>query len=442
MNNLNHNFKELYTFKNDFGNLRQEIEDKVELANEVQSIVDNTSYEIGVNFGDVNIEEDNASGVIKTLTVFLKSGDSPIVISDHNFTLERNTVLYIDLADATPTLKKGNQVITSAATYGAGAFYLDKKILILANHYGSWIGAISGQFLAAANKVKIGDNPNLMAQKVGDDYFVYVKSKLNDLRYARYKIEYKEQAYAAGEIRSNVKVHTINEVMNVARNVDGTFNEYSQIAQSGAWDLAIRESGVSDGSGGIAHGDEIEGHFTVLVDGIEISNVSEELAAYNTLEFISGSTVYRDSQTYSTLTPLATHTKSYLFESDRMGSMEMDSKLIMQRDASLLYAYLSMAPVTKTYTNRAISDIDSETNILTSPAPTHEWRENIRKITVYGTNVSVSAEVLEQETPGTPVAKVEEVHYNKIYFNSVTNGQSVSAGDVLRTKSLFNISLR
>ena len=172
------------------------------------------------------------------------------------------------------------------------------------------------------------------------------------------------------------------------------------------------------------------------------TEITEELKSYQRIEFVAASTVYRDSKTYSTLTPLARHFKSFYFDAARPGEMTMDSKVVMLRDATLLYAYLSMAPVSKHYTNRAISDIDLEENVLTQNSPIHEWRRNIKRISVWGTNVHVRAEVLDMVSTGTPVSKVEETLYNKIYFNSITNGESVSNGDVLRTKTRFTIDTR
>src|SRR5690606_14526544 len=105
---------------------------------------------------------------------------------------------------------------------------------------------------------------------------------------ARYKIEYKDVPYSASDAKSNVKVHTINGVNMVTRNIDNTFTDNGQIVLGGAWDCAIREASTTDGVGGIAHGDEIETMFKIKVNG-KFGSPSTTLTAYDSIEFIAGS---------------------------------------------------------------------------------------------------------------------------------------------------------
>lgn len=407
--------------------------------------IDNTAFKIGATFENTSWDAEGANGTIAYLQIFLGAGMTSKRIINETFELKNQETLYVDYNDSPLVLKKGTLPPLSSIEYGVEGFYSDSKILLLSKYQGSWIGAIAPHFLAMAENETLPSSveyPKLMAQKVSDGYYVYVRSSNNQTRYARYHIKSVDIPYSSSDDKSNVKVNTIYGVMSCRMEQDGTIVENEFLATTGAWDIAIRESGVSDGSGGIAHGDEIEHYMNVYVDGLLITEITEELKSYQRIEFVAASTVYRDSQTYSTLTPLARHFKSFYFDAARPGEMTMDSKVVMLRDATLLYAYLSMAPVSKHYTSRAISDIDLEENVLTRNSPIHEWRENIKRISVWGTNVHVRAEVLDMVSTGTPVSKVEETQYNKIYFNSITNGESVSNGDVLRTKTRFTIDTR
>lgn len=407
--------------------------------------VDNTSYKIGAELENCEINGSNGSGHIKYMSLFLGAGFPGRRLDGVDFEFGQNQMLYIDVTDSPLKLYKGNEVPISAGYYGKGAFYNDTKILLLGNYQGAWIGALSSHFVASARGGgrEATGHPKLMAQKVDDGHYVYVRSSNNKARYARYHIKSVNIPYANGDDKSNVNVHTIDSIMNCyISTIDGSIRESQLLATVGAWDIAMRESGSSDGSGGIAHGDEVEHYFNVYVDGVLITDIDTKLTEYQRIEFVAASTVYRDSQTHSDLTPLAQHFKSFYFDADRPGEMMLDSKVIMLRDATLLYAYLSMAPISKTYTNKAISDIDLEVNDLTQTSPIHNWRPNIKRISVWGTNVHVRAEIMDMLSPGTPVSKVEEVSYNKIYFNSITNGESVKNGDVLHTKTRFTIDLR
>src|SRR5699024_10129942 len=139
--------------------------------------------------------------------------------------------------------------------------------------------------------------------------------------------------------------------------------EYSEIVQSGAWDLAFRESNVSDASGGIAHGAEIARGFIIFANGLELYDIAEEVTEYETLEVVADSDVYRDSQRYYPLQDLCTHYKSFRFDANDR-SMVMDSSIKLLRDVEVNYLFLSMVSATRTYSNNALSNIDLEVQYL------------------------------------------------------------------------------
>ena len=427
-----------------------EINGRINLANELQNIVDNSAYKVGVNFEDVLIVGDNVTGTITDLRIFLRAGPASKALTEpYEFSLRRNELLYVDFNEDPIQIHKGDVVAHSGVTYGSGGFYSDSKILLLTNFSGSWMGAISAHMLAQAGGTGTGldsAQPRLMAQKVGNDYYIYEQSKYVKTRYARYKLQYQDIPYSEGNKYSNVKVHTLNEVLNVYYNgATGLITEYQQIVQSGAWELALRESGVSDAVGGIAHGDEIETMFQILLDGVEMDDIPETLTTYETIEFRSLSNVHRDTQTYYPAQDMCTHYKSYLFDSNTR-DLIMDSSIKMKQDVTVNYFFLSMLSATKTYNNMAMSNIDFEAQDLSDPtgnrAEIHDTRHGIDVIHLFGGNAPITMELLEHKTPGNTGARVSDAHYNKIYYSSGLSGDTLKTGDVIRAKTRIDINIK
>ena len=241
-------------------------------------------------------------------------------------------------------------------------------------------------------------------------------------------------------------MHTLNEVMNVSYNgASGSMTEYQQIVQSGAWELALRESNVSDAVGGIAHGDEIETMFQILLNGVEMDDIPETLTTYETIEFRSLSNVYRDTQTYYPAQDMCTHYKSYLFDSNTR-DLIMDSSIKMKQDVTVNYFFLSMLSATKTYNNKAMSNIDFEVQDLSDPtgnrAEIHDTRYGIDVIHLFGGNAPITAELLEHKTTGNTGARISDAHYNKIYFSSGLSGDTLKTGDVIRAKTRIDINIK
>ena len=176
-NGANNNFKFLFEFVQGYQDTLDEINDRINLANELQNIVDNSAYKVGVNFEDVVINGDNVTGTITDLRIFLRSGPASKALTEpYEFSLKRNELLYVDFNENPIQIHKGDVIAHSGVTYGSGAFYNDSKILLLTNFSGSWMGAISAHMLAQAGGTGAGLNsaqPRLMAQKVGNDYYIY-----------------------------------------------------------------------------------------------------------------------------------------------------------------------------------------------------------------------------------------------------------------------------
>lgn len=418
-----------------------------ETINNYKKTSENIGYKVGVNFENVEIKGDDVSGTITDLRIFLRSGPaSKALTSSYDFSLKRNELLYVDFNENPIQIHKGDVIAHSGATYGSGAFYSDSKILLLTNFGGSWMGAISAHMLAQADTSTTSLQPRLMAQKVGNDYYIYEQSKYVKTRYARYKLQYQDIPYSSGNKYSNVKVHTLNEVLNVYYNgATGSITEYQQIVQSGAWDLALRESGVSDAVGAIAHGDEIETMFQILLNGVEMDDIPETLTTYETVEFRSLSNVYRDTQTYYPAQDMCTHYKSYLFDSNTR-DLIMDSSIKMKQDVTVNYFFLSMLSATKTYNNKAMSNIDFEVQDLSDPtgnrAEIHDTRYGIDVIHLFGGNAPITMELLEHKTTGNTGARISDAHYNKIYFSSGLSGDTLKTGDVIRAKTRIDINIK
>ena len=394
----------------------------------------NTNYKIGVNIGSAYDNGNFLDLYINDLRIFISSGTTLFSITNQEFRLERNTTLYIDMSETSPKIVKSTAPPQSGAEFGTGGFFDDRKILLLSNAYGTLMGALADSFKNAVAKTL---NEKVLAKKEGDNYLVYVQSKANPKRYTQYLIEHKEIPYAPGDKYSNVKVNTLNGAKAVTRNMDNTFTSGTDIVHGGAWDVAIREANTSDGVGGIAHGDEVQNFFKVKTNG-SLSEVPTTLTHYESVEFVAGSNLYRDSQTFPDNQKLATHFKSFKFTGD---GLTMESSVKFLRDATLNYMYLGMCPINKQFTDKAYSDVDSVENNLTAPAPIHTEKQNVNIISVYGPTSSVDVEVLARDTDLTENTRIEEVSYNKIYFDLADNNEVAKEGNIYRLKTKFEISL-
>lgn len=432
-NNINENWDSIEGYINDNQNLIDSGYDNASVIN----MLKNGNYQVSVNFAtcyqDVNTGV--ISGHISTMRVFLESGTTPIGFSNFDFTLNANEVLYIDFSEIEPKLKIGTTSIASGVVYGVGGFYKDEKLLLLSPLYNTFIGHLADSFKLALERTK---NEKMFAHKPdADTYHIYIQSKRNPRKYARYDLKNVVIPHDPSNRFSNVNVTEHNGVYLIERNLDGTFTSKGRITDGGAWSCAIRESGTSDGIGGIAHGDEIDQYLNIRIDGTRRS-MSSKLMSYDEIEFISMSYLYRESQTYTNLEKIGTHFKSFKFTKD---GLIMDSKVIIEKEMTFLYFYLGMCSVLKTYTDKAISDIDTSIQNLLVESPIHNKRPGINRIDVYGDNVYVKTEVLDQVSPSIPSAKVEHVSYNKIYYDLVEQGYTVAPNTPFRQKTLIEIAI-
>lgn len=398
----------------------------------------NANYKIGGDMGacffDINTGIIDVS--IKALRVFLKSGETQLSLSDMIFKLERNTTLYIDMAEASPTVKVANNPPQSGTEFGNGGFFEDKKIFLLSNFYGVITGLLAESFNLA---VQITKTEKILAQKTdAETHHIFVQSKRNSRKYARYEIKRVVANYDVNDKRSNVDVHEINGVKMMSRESDNTFTDLGDIATGGAWSCAIREASSTDAVGGIAHGDEIEGYCNILMDGVK-SAMPYDLRVYEEVELVAASTLYKDSGKYPDLQTMGKHFKSFKF--NKNDGMIIDSKVIMESDLELIFVYLGMASILKDYTNKAVTDIDLNVNDLLANAPVHEKRPGINRIDVYGDNVYFKTEVLARETPSIHNAKVEKISYNKVYYDLIEDYFNSTSGNVYRQKTKYEIGI-
>lgn len=400
----------------------------------VNNRIYNTNFKIGVNIGNAYDNGNFLDLYINDLRIFISSGTTLFSITNQEFRLERNTTIYVDMSELTPKIVKSTAPPQSGTEFGTGGFFDDRKILLLSNAYGTLMGVLADSFKNAVAKTL---NEKVLARKDGNNYLVYVQSKANPKRYTQYLIEHKEIPYAPGDKYSNVKVNTLNGAKAVTRNMDNTFTSGTDLVHGGAWDVAIREINVSDGVGGIAHGDELQNFFKVKTDGNN-ADIPTTLTHYQSVDFVAGSELFRDSQTFADLQKLATHYKSFEFTGE---GLIMDSNVKFLRDATLNYMYLGMCPINKQFTDKAYSDIDVVENDLTATADIHTEKQNVNNISVYGTTASVDVQVLERMTDLTENTRIEEVSYNKIYFDLADNNEVAKEGNVYRLKTKFEISL-
>ncbi len=239
------------------------------------------------------------------------------------------------------------------------------------------------------------------------------------------------------------------------------------ITNAGEWEMAIKIDGASDFIGGNAHGDEVCTGFHVLIDGVEVDDVTTiGEQEFETVSILETSLMYdpRDGATLSTraeFTPVGTHGREYIITRDgiRLKQMvKLDTALTL--DAS----YMTMLPILRgndtasalQITDRVVTDsdyVEYDVSVGGTSGGGYGWRRNVKRATIWGNTSGVSAvvEMLEQpdiENTGARQFQVQNTvnEYNKLYWSicgvGSGNTYSASAEERFVTDTMYRISTK
>lgn len=211
------------------------------------------------------------------------------------------------------------------------------------------------------------------------------------------------------------------------------FRITKNVVKSGEWELAIKEQGANDFTGGAIHGDEITTQVSLSVDGtvVELNKVTRKEA--KEVKFTTKTDLFRDNTITTGLQKIAKHSKTYTF--DKTG-LKLEQEVEFSEPLVLDRSYLSMLPILRNDKEQITDTIeidDKEYDVSNENFLIPELNYvKAKKVKIYGKNSGISAtlEVLNRSPENQPLLMVSNAPiYNKIYFSFVGDGYKVSPGD-------------
>ena len=247
---------------------------------------------------------------------------------------------------------------------------------------------------------------------------------------------------------------------------DDNLNVLFPITYDGEWEMAIQINGAPDFIGGNAHGDEVLTAFHVLIDGIEVSDITTIAEQYcKEIRIVETTLLYNpiDGATLSTrneFTPVGTHGREYIFNSD---GLRLKQVVSLSTSLTLGASYMTMFPILRgndavsqlQVTNAYIADNDYteyDVSVGASGSAGYGWKRNVTMATIWGDDSGISAtvEMLKQPNIDNTGARQFQVQdtanaYNKLYWSICGVGSSnyeANSGERFETDSLYKISAK
>lgn len=237
------------------------------------------------------------------------------------------------------------------------------------------------------------------------------------------------------------------------------------ITSAGEWEMAIQIDGAPDFIGGNAHGDEVYTAFHVLIDGVEVSDITSITETdFETVKIVETSLLYNpnDGATLSTresYTPVGTHGREYIITEK---GIRLKQVVILDTVLTLNASYMTMLPIlrgndtasTLQVTDHYFSDkdfIEYDVSVGGS-GEGYGWRRDVTQATIWGnaSGVSATVEMLKQpgiENSGARQFQVQSTvnQYNKLYWSICGVGgvtYEASANERFETDTMYNIGLK
>ena len=236
------------------------------------------------------------------------------------------------------------------------------------------------------------------------------------------------------------------------------------ITNTGEWEMAIEISGAPDFIGGNAHGDEVLVSFHVLIDGVEIDDVTTIAEQeFDTVRIVETTLLYdpNDEATLSTrtsFTPIGTHGREYIISKD---GIRLAQEVTLDTALTLGSSYMTMFPIIRG--NDAVSEDQITDHYYANNNYTvydvsvggsgdgYGWKNNVTRATIWGEDSGVSAtlEMLKQPDIQNAGARMFQVQstvnmYNKLYWSICgvnNNPYSASANERFVTDTLYKIDV-
>lgn len=237
------------------------------------------------------------------------------------------------------------------------------------------------------------------------------------------------------------------------------------ITNAGEWEMAIQIDGAPDFIGGNAHGDEVYTAFHVLIDGVEVSDITSITETeFETVNIVETSLLYNpnDGATLSTrdnFTPVGMHGREYIVTKN---GIRLKQVVILDTALTLSASYMTMLPILRgndtasalQVTDHYFSDkdfIEYDVSVGGS-GEGYGWRRDVTQATIWGnaSGVSATVEMLKQpsiENAGARQFQVQSTinQYNKLYWSICGVGgvtYEASVGERFETDTLYQIGFK
>ena len=280
--------------------------------------------------------------------------------------------------------------------------------------------------------------------------YIYMKSSETNT-YLGYRLRKMSASYDSSNSSSNYDIWRLRGIGLYTRNSDNTFNDIlpdGLVHEGSEWECAIKETGLSDFSGGSTHGDEFIDSIVFMLDG-KIYNSYNDFVDKTCKEFrvIRKSKLYRANENSETY--IADHYVDYLFKNNEI---TIDNRIDWKVDTNCGISYLCMLGAkrfngTTQITNRGLKQGDG--TVLDVSTEGHSNNRTTKRCTkAYlwndgsngGANVSMSVEILENNFfPNFNFKFDNRAEYNKFYFDQCGLNFDVKQGDIWFNKALYKI---
>jgi hypothetical protein len=355
--------------------------------------------------------------------------------------LDSNECLIVDLVNG--SLDGSGRVIPVklfVAQASAAGWQTADKYILAAN---GGLGILAGEYepYIPAAPAASGYSPDeVVVIQRSDEVDVYMKgSNPDSSRYLRYRMQRKPDAAIGSD------VWRWNEVWEVTRTGDFSFNTVIQICNSGENETAILQTGKPDFMGGTAHGDEILFEVAMLIDGTKVALGGTGNYRCRRVEFLQGSDMFEVGTATPQSNRLAKNYKRWLFESS---AVELFQNVFWEASVTLQDTYMTMLTLLRTSGVTQISDKGyrhpkyTEENISTAGFTNIYDKTPIAKASG-PSGFSAEVEILDGwDKPNREFNFSPSASYNKFYFDYTGPGYVTQIGEQFVARAVYRLDTK
>ncbi|SUO90948.1 hypothetical protein [Streptococcus uberis] len=352
-----------------------------------------------------------------TITVYTDSNKSAVVTARGQHTVSSTDFSKIPTIDNPLTVKKGNYVVISLNKSSTARLintdYSKVKVLLSQAIYLN---------TTQVNQIK--------KDVIKQCYFRYNASPESIDIFIPTKVGYVRYYYL-----HSIKPTFNSDVwrMETASATDDYFVDRYTMTTSGEWEMAITLEGRPDFVGGLAHGDEVQTSFNVIVDGVLTDvKTTSGLIPFDKMTFVATSDMFDPNDS---LTKVGEHGSEHIFSKN---GLNIKQTVKWMWTGNTTTAFLAMLPISKTYSDKFYTN--KSMNLINIPSETRE--SGITEVTVNKSDLGISAKFGIKEYPTLEMFMMIDNGggpYNKCYYKILP--QAVTDGDIWHSETYYNFEI-